>query len=111
MLALLIMTVAGSGVPVIKVHVHDDAAFGYRHDVHVHSHYRSAAEDPHDADGASAADEEEPHAHILCSIGVALTSSFDVDISIPAWGRSDIPRPARRPPDKPVPPLYRPPIA
>ena len=72
MLALLIMTVAGSGVPVIKVHAHDDAAFGYGHDVHVHSHYRSAAEHPHDADGASAADEEEPHAHILCSIGVAL---------------------------------------
>lgn len=105
MLALLILAVAGTGMPVVEVHEHDDAAFGHRHDVHVHSHDPSGTQSP------EGTDDDAPHAHILGSVAVAVTSSFDVDIAIPAWSCSDIPAPASRPPDKPVAPLYRPPIA
>lgn len=111
MLALLVVVVVGAGVPVIEVHAHDDAAFGHGHDVHVHSHDRSDMQDPDGTHGPSGTGEETQHAHITGSIAVAVTSSLDVEISIPCWGESYIPRPASRPPDKPVPPLYRPPIA
>ena len=112
MLALLFLAVAGAGIPVIEIHAHDDAAFGHGHDVHVHSHDQAGLQDPAGADGGpSTAGQEAPHAHIMGSIAVAVTSSLDVEIPIPAWGANYIPRPASRPPDKPVSPLYRPPIA
>lgn len=115
LLALLVVVIAGAGVPVIEVHAHDDDAFGHGHghghDMHVHSHDRPGMQGQDGIDGASGVDEEAPHAHITGSIAVAVTSSLDVEISIPYWGESYIPRPASRPPDKPFPPLYRPPIA
>ncbi len=111
MLALLVVAVAGAGVPVIEVHAHDDAAFGHSHDSHHHSQDLPGVLLSDDGDDSGPTDAAALHAHADGCVSVALTSSVDVAVSIPAWGRSYIPRPASRPPDKPVPPLYRPPIA
>lgn len=111
-LAMLFVAVVATGLPVIEVHAHDDAGFGHTHDLHDHSHelpgtpHAGDRENPesNESDGAT-------HAHAAGSVAVGLTSSADAEISIPFYGRSYTPRPASRPPDKPVRPLYRPPIA
>lgn len=111
MLALFVLTVAGAGAPTVEVHAHGDAAFGHSHEVHGHGHYLPGSQPADDGHAGDSADAGVLHAHADGCVSVGLTSSIDVEIPIPAWGRGYIPRPASRPPDKPVPPLYRPPIA
>lgn len=117
-LALAIVAVVGTGIPLIEVHTHHQSNFGHNHDAHVHSH--DADGHSHDVPGMpGAADGNDPdtadaddlHAHIVGSVAVALTSVMDIDIQIPAYGRNRIPPPVSQPPDKPSSPLYRPPIA
>ena len=117
-LALAIIAVVSTGVPLIEVHTHHQPSLGHSHEPHVHSH--DAHAHSHDvpgmpgnveADDTNTAEAEDLHAHIVGSVAVALTSATDIDIQIPAYGRSRIPPPVIQPPDKPSPPLYRPPIA
>lgn len=108
---VLLVAVVGTGVPVIEVHAHDDASFGHTHDAHHHSHDLVEIPNHDGSDNPESADEDTKHAHAVASVALGLTTTTTVDISIPAYGRSPLPPPASRPPDKPFPPLYRPPIA
>ena len=110
-LATVAVAIVGTGIPVIEVHAHDDPAFGHGHDAHVHSHGPSATPAPDHGDDPKTADADDIHAHIVCCTAVALTAVASIDITIPAYGRNQIPPPVSQPPDKPVRPLYRPPIA
>jgi hypothetical protein len=110
-LALLVVAVVATGLPVIEVHAHDDATYGHSHDLHDHSHGLPETPDTENGDDPESTDAAALHAHADGCVSVGLTSSLDAEISMPAWGRSYTPRPASRPPDKPVRPLYRPPIA
>lgn len=110
-LALVGVAVIGSGAPVIKVHAHDDAAFGHGHDAHEHSHEPLVTAASEAGDEPESTDAGSLHAHADGCVAVGLTSSIDREISIPADGRGYIPRPVAQPPDKPFHPPYRPPIA
>ena len=110
-LALAIVAVVSTGVPLIEVHTHHQPSFGHSHDAHGHSHDVPGMPGTVDGDDANTAEAEDLHAHIVGSVAVALTSATDIDVQIPAYGRNRIPPPVSQPPDKPSPPLYRPPIA
>ena len=110
-LALAIVAVISTGIPLIEVHTHHESSLGHGHDAHVHSHDLPDTHGPVDDDDPEKAEADELHAHIVGSVAVALTSATGIDIQIPAYSRSRIPPPVSQPPDKPVRPLYRPPIA
>jgi hypothetical protein len=110
-LAALFVAVIGTGVPAMDIHAHDDAGYGHSHDGHHHSHELHAEPAGVDAENPESADAGTLHAHADGCVSLGLTSSVDREITLPPSGRSYIPRPASRPPDKPSRPLYRPPIA
>lgn len=110
-LALIGMAAIGTSAPVNKVHAHDDASFGHGHNAHEHSHSPFRTPVHEGDDEPETTDAGTLHAHADGCVAVGLTSTVDREISIPADSRSYIPRPAARPPDKPICPLYRPPIA
>lgn len=110
-LALAIVAVVSTGIPLIEVHTHHESTFGHGHDAHVHSHDVPGMPGTVDGDDSDTAEADDLHAHIVGSVALALTMAMDIDIQIPAYGRNRIPPPVSQPPDKPAPTLYRPPIA
>ena len=107
---MLVLVVAGTSIPVVEVHAHDNAGIGHSHPHHevIHHHAHDPAVNPQ----TDSADETEAaHAHATCGVAPGLISAVTSDVAIPEYGPAPIPPPASRPPDKPTPPLYRPPIA
>lgn len=110
-LAILFVAVFGTGVPVIEVHAHADAGYGHSHDGHHHAHELHAEPAPGDVDDPESAGAGILHVHEDGCVSIGLTSYVEREIVTLPSSRGYIPRPASRPPDKPSPPLYRPPIA
>jgi hypothetical protein len=107
-LALLLVSVVLSGIPMIELHSHENAEFGHSHDAH----------DFYDDHGAGEAETEDGvtdtasfHAHDISATSLGVVANVSVDATVPRHSHSYIPPPYRWLPDSVVAPLYRPPIA
>ena len=107
-LALFLVSVALSGIPMVELHSHENATFGHSHDAHEfiddHGADESDSEDG-DTDTASV------HAHNVNATSLSLSSSVSVDFAVPQHSHNHIPPPYSWLPDNIIAPLYRPPIA
>ena len=115
MLAVLLLSVVSSGIPMVKVHSHENATFGHTHDAHdrLHDHdvaREHGADEPTDSEDGDA-DTSALHAHDLSATSVSLISSVSAELTVPNHSHSHIPPPRTWLPDNIVAPLYRPPIA
>lgn len=108
-LAVLLLALITSGIPLAEVHAHENATFG-----HSHSHHYDNDPDPHH--GALTTDESTPpagtsHVHDVNAPALTLIQQIDIDV-ISIWADSPVPALFPfRPPDNFITPLYRPPIA
>ncbi len=107
-LALLLLSVVLTGIPIVEVHSHENATIGHSHDAHDFFDDHGADEtDSEDGD----ADTASFHAHDVNATSLSVISSVSVDFSVPRHSHSHIPPPYGWLPDNFVVPLYRPPIA
>ena len=113
MLAVLLLSVVSSGIPMVEVHSHDNATFGHTHHAHGHDHDvlhdHGAGEFADSGDGD--VDTSNLHAHDLSATGASLISSVSAEFAAPEHSHSHIPPPRTWLPDNVIAPLYRPPIA
>jgi hypothetical protein len=106
--ALLLVSVALSGIPVGEAHSHENATYGHSHDVHDLFDDHGAAEiDNKDGDTDTASF----HSHDISATSLATVANVSMDSTVPRHSHSHIPPPYSRLPDNIVAPLYRPPIA
>ena len=107
-LALLLVCVLVSGIPMVEVHSHEGATFGHSHGAHEFvDDYGAEQADSEDgfADTASF------HAHDVTATSLGAVAGVSVDATAPRHSHSYIPPPYSQLPDNIVAPLYRPPIA
>jgi hypothetical protein len=109
-IALLVISVLGSGVPLVEIHAHEDVDTG-------HSHAWAGGADFHDQDEL-VADESGDHADVAalhvhdCNAPVtSLLPAFEPDVVAMAGPHHYATLPVARPPHTDIAPLYRPPIA
>lgn len=107
-LAVLLVSVVLSGIPMVEVHSHENAVFGHSHDAHEFFGDHGLDEiDSVDGDTNTASF----HAHNVNATSVSLISSVSVEFAVPRHSHSHIPPPYSWLPDNIIAPLYRPPIA
>ena len=107
-LALLLVCVLVSGIPMVEVQSHEDATFGHSHDAHeFHDDHGADETDTENGDTSNSSS----HAHNVNATSVSLIVSVNVDVGVPQQSHSYIPPPYSQLPDNIVAPLYRPPIA
>jgi hypothetical protein len=110
-LTVLLLAFVMSGIPRTEMHSHSVAQVGHVHvyqDHHEHAHGESDNEQRGDADNI--ADPGVIHVHDVGIQSLTLIPSLIVaPVRLPKLVNG-VPPPETRPPDNPVPPLYRPPI-
>lgn len=107
-LAVLLLSVAVSGIPMVEVHSHENVTFGHSHDAHELTSDHAVDEiDSDDADTNMTSF----HAHNVNLTSVSLISISNVEFAVPQYSHSHIPPPRSWLPDNIIAPLYRPPIA
>lgn len=107
-LALLLVSFVSSGIPMAKVHSHENAEFGHSHETHEFFDNHGVDEtDSEDGDAGSAT----LHVHDLDATSSSIISSVSMEFAVVQYAHSHMPPPQSRLPDKIIAPLYRPPIA
>ena len=107
-LALFLVCVLVSGIPMLEVHSHEDATFGHSHDAHAfHDDHGADETDTENGDASNSSS----HAHNVNATSVSLIDSVNVDVGVPQHSHSYIPPPYSPLPDNLDAPLYRPPLA
>lgn len=98
-----------AGVPLTVVHSHADATFGHVHDVGEHQHaVEHEDDDHHDNDEF---DSGSTHVHALDVVSPSIAATLEIPILL-QQPQSLSPLPVDTwVPDKPVKPLFRPPIS
>lgn len=105
-LPVLLFSVIASGFPKIEFHTHADAQPGHAHVTHDHD----------EPDGHHSENLDEPgnigvtHTHDISGPSLTLISAFNLNVAT-RWRTDErFPLPVAKPPDRVIPPLYRPPI-
>ncbi len=107
-LALLLVSVVLSGIPMIEVHSHENAEFGHSHDDH--DFYDDHGADQRDTEDSDT-DTASLHAHNVHATSASLIASVSIEFAASKRSHSHTPLPYSWVPDNIIAPLYRPPIA
>ena len=106
-LAVLLVSVVMSSIPMVEIHSHENAAFGHSHDaLEFFSDHGVDEIDSDDCDKNS----DSFHAHDVNATSVSLISNTRAEFGVPQHAHNHIPPPYCWLPDNIIAPLYRPPI-